>query len=569
MAAMLEDAPSKTPDASRADADESVVEMRELLERMQGELQFEKTRNAALNFEIARLKRWRFGSSSESLDSTTQAVLFDAILADTQAEDNAAREAAKPTPRAPSKKGQAVRQALPANLPRVDHHHELEQTHCACGEAFKRIGEEVSEQLDCVPTQFFVLRHIRGKYACACCQTIYAVPMPAQMIDKGIPAPGLLAHVAVAKHDDHLPLYRLSEICARSGVHLPRSSMAQWLGICGVRLEPLVALLKEFVLGQDVIHCDETPVSLLAPGKGKTKKAYVWVYRTTNFIQQRAVYYNFCNSRSGEHPRRVLAGFSATLVSDDYSGYHALHRSGVTAALCWAHARRKLFEAYEHTGSEIAGQAVALIAKLYEIEREVRELAPDERRMRRQQDSRPIVEALHAWLVAKRQALAKSGRDRQGHRLRVEQLGGADPLPRRRPCAHRQQRGRERDAPTRSRPQELVICWFAGGGRTRRQYPEPDRIGQAQRPRSLGLPQGRVRAATHAEEPRPRATAAAQLARARGHRLHHSDARHRAGRQRRVTPQHGAFAGARVSIAERLRSAYTASDVRLPETLAG
>jgi hypothetical protein len=128
--------------------------------------------------------------------------------------------------------------------------------------------------------------------------------------------------------------------------------MAQWLGICGVRLEPLVALLKEFVLGQDVIHCDETPVSLLAPGKGKTKKAYVWVYRTTNFIQQRAVYYNFCNSRSGEHPRRVLAGFSATLVSDDYSGYHALHRSGVTAALCWAHARRKLFEAYEHTGSE-------------------------------------------------------------------------------------------------------------------------------------------------------------------------------------------------------------------------
>ena len=408
MAAMLEDAPSTTPDALRADAAESVVEMRELLERMQGELQFEKTRNAALNFEIARLKRWRFGSSSESLDSTTQAVLFDAILADTQAEDNAAREAAKPTHRAPSKKGQAVRQALPANLPRIDHHHELEQTHCACGEAFKRIGEEVSEQLDCVPTQFFVLRHIRGKYACACCQTIHAVPMPAQMIDKGIPAPGLLAHVAVAKHDDHLPLYRLSEICARSGVHLPRSSMAQWLGICGVRLEPLVALLKEFVLGQDVIHCDETPVSLLAPGKGKTKKAYVWVYRTTNFIQQRAVYYNFCNSRSGEHPRRVLAGFSATLVSDDYSGYHALHRSGVTAALCWAHARRKLFEAYEHTGSEIAGQAVALIAKLYEIEREARELAPDERKLRRQQDSRPIVEALHAWLVAKRQALAKS-----------------------------------------------------------------------------------------------------------------------------------------------------------------
>jgi len=408
MAAMLEDAPSTTPDASRADADESVVEMRELLERMQGELQFEKTRNAALNFEIARLKRWRFGSSSESLDATTQAVLFDAILADTLAEDNAAREAAKPAPRAPAKKGQAVRQALPANLPRIDRRYEPEQTQCACGEAFKRIGEEVSEQLDCVPAQFFVLRHIRGKYACACCQTLHGVPMPAQMIDKGIPAPGLLAQVAVAKHDDHLPLYRQTEVYARSGVHIPRSSMAQWLGTCGVRVLPLVALLKEFVLGHDVIHVDETPVSLLAPGKGKTKKAYVWVYRTTNFVAQRAVFYDFCKDRSGEHPRRVLADFGATLVTDDYSGYHALHRNGVTAALCWAHARRKLFEAHAHTGSEIAGQAVALIAKLYEIEREARDLAPEERRLRRQQDSRPIVEALHAWLVAKRQALAKS-----------------------------------------------------------------------------------------------------------------------------------------------------------------
>ena len=413
MAAMLEDTRPPSPDASPADAGESVLVSRELFERMQAELQFEKTRNAALNFEVARLKRWRFGSSSESLEATTQAALFDtslfdAILADSLLEDIAARQAAKPAPPAPSKKRQAVRQALPANLPRIDHHYELEQTHCECGEAFKRIGEEVSEQLDCVPAQFFVLRHIRGKYACACCQTIQAVPMPAQMIDKGIPAPGLLAQVAVAKHDDHLPLYRQTEIYTRSGVHIPRSSMAQWLGICGVRLEPLVALLKEFVLGHGVIHVDETPVSLLAPGKGKTKKAYVWVYRTTNFVSQRAVFYDFCKDRSGEHPRRVLADFSATLVTDDYSGYHALHRNGVTAALCWAHARRKLFEAHEHTGSEIAAKAVALIAKLYEIERELRVSAPQERRLRRQQDSRPIVQALHTWLVAKRQALAKA-----------------------------------------------------------------------------------------------------------------------------------------------------------------
>jgi len=138
-------------------------------------------------------------------------------VADTAIEDLAAKEAINPPPAAPSAKRQAVRQLLPASLPRIDRHHEIEQTHCACGRALERIGQEVSEQLDCVPAQFFVLRHIRGKYACACCQTIQAAPMPAQVIDKGIPAPGLLAQVVVAKHDDHLPLYRQSEIYARSG----------------------------------------------------------------------------------------------------------------------------------------------------------------------------------------------------------------------------------------------------------------------------------------------------------------------------------------------------------------
>ena len=380
--------------------------LRDLIERQQGELKFKQARIEALNFEIARLKRWRFGSSSESLQASTQAVLFDQILADTQLEDRAAQEDQKPPAAPPRAKGQAVRQALPENLPRIDHHHEIEQTHCDCGEPFKRIGQEVSEQLDCVPAQFFVQRHIRGKYACACCQTIQATPMPAQMIDKGIPAPGLLAQVVVAKHDDHLPLYRQEEIYARSGVHIPRSSMAQWIGICGVRLTPLADALKDFILSHGVIHADETPVSLLAPGRGKTKKAFVWVYRTTNFVAQRAVLFDFAASRAGEHPRRVLQGFGGTLVTDDYSGYHALHAQGVTAALCMAHARRKLFEAHELNGSQIAGQAVALIAKLYEVEREAREL--EARLLLRQQRSRPIADALHTWLTEQRQKLAKA-----------------------------------------------------------------------------------------------------------------------------------------------------------------
>ncbi len=411
------DACSTPPDAlhDTPSAADSTHELRALIERMHSELKFKQTKIEALNFEIARLKRWRFGNSSESLDSTTQTVLFDAIVADTVLEDRAAQDELKAPPAAPATpraKGQAVRQALPASLPRIDRHHEIDVAHCACGQAFKRIGQEVSEQLDCVPAQFFVLRHIRGKYACACCQTIQAAPMPAQIIDKGIPAPGLLAQVVVAKHDDHLPLYRQTEIYARSGVHIARSSMAQWIGICGVRLTPLADALRDFIVGQAVVHADETPIKLLAPGKGKTSRAYVWVYRTTNFVavqgKGRAVVYDFSTSRGGHNARRVLQGFGGTLVSDDFSGYHALQAQGVTAALCMAHARRKLFEAHQFNGSEIAAHAVALIGKLYEVERDARELQPEARRLLRQQHAKPVAEALHAWLIEQRPKLAKA-----------------------------------------------------------------------------------------------------------------------------------------------------------------
>jgi transposase len=411
---MLDATPAPALDTAveGASTGDLVLVLRDQIERMQAELKFSQTKIEALNFEVARLKRWRFGSSAESLEATTQAVLFDAIVADTAQEDDAAKaEGGKPAA-APRTKRQAVRQALPASLPRVERHHDIGTAHCACGQALQRIGEEVSEQLDCVPAQFFVLRHIRGKYACACCQTIQAAPMPAQMIDKGIPAAGLLAQVAIAKVDDHLPLYRQTEIYARCGVHIPRSSMAQWLGICGVRLQPLAAALKDFILGQAVLHADETPVALLAPGRGKTKKAYVWVYRTTNFVgaqgRGRAVLYDFTASRAGEHPQRVLAGFKGTLVSDDFSGYHGLHRRGIIAAFCMAHARRKLFEAFELNGSQIAGQAVELIAKLYEIEREIKDASNDDRLLARQQRSKPVADALHAWLTAQRQLLAKA-----------------------------------------------------------------------------------------------------------------------------------------------------------------
>jgi transposase len=377
------------------------------LKSTQSDLKSARTKIDALNLEIARLKRWRFGSSSESLD--TQIPLFDAIITDTAIEDASAREQlaedrkTRPSPRRP------VRQALPEALPRLEHHYELTDTACSCGQPLVRIGQDVSEQLDCVPARFFVHRHIRGKWACRGCQRISAAPLPAQIIDKGLPAPGLMAQVAVAKIDDHLPFYRQEEVYARSGVHIARSSMAQWQGIAGVRLKPLADALREFILGHDVIQADETHVALLAPGKGKTHRAYMWVYRTTDYVAQRAVWFDFCHGRGGEHPRRVLKNYRGTLVTDDYGGYNAIHsRQDITEAGCMAHARRKLFEVYQLNASEIARHAVALIAKLYKIEAEVKALGAQDRWRIRQEQARPIAEELHRWLFEQRQKLAKS-----------------------------------------------------------------------------------------------------------------------------------------------------------------
>src|SRR5574337_75265 len=340
MRPMLED-----PRIAASPNSDTVTISREDFERLRSQLKFAQTKIAALNFEVARLKRWRFGQSSESLDA--QAPLFEAIVADTAIEEQAAREQTHP-PKDRTSARRAVRQALPATLARIEHRHELDDPNCACGQPLLRIDEDVSEQLDCVPAQIY----------------------------------------------------------ARSGVHLARSSMAQWVGICGVRLAPLADALREFILGHRVVHADETPVRLLAPGKGKTHRAYVWVYRTTDFVAQRAVWFDFCTGRGGEHPTRVLKAWRGTLVTDDYAGYNAIHARGdIVEAGCMAHARRKLFEAHELNASPIAGHAVALIGKLYEIEAEIKALDPEDRWRIRQQRAKPVAEQLHQWLADQRHKL--------------------------------------------------------------------------------------------------------------------------------------------------------------------
>jgi transposase len=414
-------------------ADQALLYARQVIESLGKKLQFEQTKNAALSFELARLKQWRFGSSSESMDAA-QSQLFEAkdlvqFAAESKAEDNAADLVRLPLAARP--KGQAKRQALPSGLERIEHHYEISPAVCPQGHSLTRIGQEISEQLDCVPAQFFVHRHIRGKYCCAACQTITAASMPAQIIDKGIPAPGLLAQVIIAKHDDHLPLFRQEEIYRRSGAFIARSSMASWIGQCGVQLEPLAQALRQYVLGCGVLHGDETPIKLLNPGAGKTHQAYAWVWRTSDLETRsatpsassamggatdsvheshgRAVIYDFCLSRAGEHARKMLQDYAGVLVTDDYAGYKALYAAGkVTEAGCWAHARRKFFEAHKLNRSEIAKEALACIAQLYAIEQEVQTLSAEQRLKIRQERSGPLLEAFKAWLLEQRALLARA-----------------------------------------------------------------------------------------------------------------------------------------------------------------
>jgi transposase len=426
-----------------ADAAHSLLHAQALIAKLQAQIQtqqtqlkYEQTRSAALNLEVARLKQWRFGSSSESMDDS-QASLFDAktlaqIAQEASAEDRAQSQTQElmldADKRAKAAKKTPKRQALPSQLERIEHHYEIEPATCSMGHPLTRIGQEISEQLDCVPAQFFVHRHIRGKYACACCQTVLAASMPAQIIDKGIPAPGLLAQVIVAKHDDHLPLYRQEEIYRRSGAFIARSSMASWMGQCGAQLEPLVQALREHVFAQGVVHADETPLDLLAPGTGKTHQAYAWVYRTSDLgtsdleqrgkeghKAQRAVVFDFCTSRAGSHAKAMLKDFTGTLLVDDYSGYKALFKeqlgqasSKIMEAGCWAHARRKFFEAHKHTQSEIARQALEYIGQLYAIEDKAREQTQQQRWQLRQTLSVPLLERFKAWLMSQRVQLAKA-----------------------------------------------------------------------------------------------------------------------------------------------------------------
>lgn len=296
----------------------------------------------------------------------------------------------------------------PEHLPRIEHRHEPETCTCGqCGGALVKIGEDISEQLDVEPAKFFVHRHIRPQYACRPCQSISAAPVPPAVIDGGMAAPGLIAWVLIGKFLDHLPLYRLEQIAARDGVTLARSTLAEWVGRHGVALQPLVDRLRTLLLQRQVLHADETPLQQLDPGRGKTKRAYLWAYRSNDLDEGPPLaVFDYQGGRSGAHARTFLGDWKGHLVVDDYAGYKALFALGVTEVGCLAHARRKFFELQAANQSPLAAEALRRIAELYAIEARARTLDAAARQLLREQEAVPKLQALHDWLQLTRHSVA-------------------------------------------------------------------------------------------------------------------------------------------------------------------
>jgi transposase len=357
----------------------------------------------ALKLQILKLRRMQFGKRSEKRAFEIEQLELLVENLETAAAERSCeldqKTAKKRAPGVPK-----PRREFGAHLPRETQTIAPHQSCCPdCGSELKHLGEDVSEIIEVEPVRFKVIRHARPKLACASCDTIVQAPAPTRPIERGMAGPGLLAHVVVGKFADHLPLYRQAEMYAREGVELPRTLLAQWVGSVSALLTPLTDALRAHVFAADVVHADDTPLPVLAPGLGKTKTGRLWTYvrdeRPAAGEVAPAVWFAYSPDRKGEHPQRHLADFSGILQADGYAGFSKIYDGGrVLEAACWAHVRRKFVELHELHKSPVAAQALDRIGALYAIEREIRGRRPHERCAVRQERSRPLLDAMKAWL---------------------------------------------------------------------------------------------------------------------------------------------------------------------------
>jgi transposase len=385
-----------------------------------------KVSNQRLEHLVAELKQLVHGKKSEKLTEDERQLAFEDLetaIAEVEAQQDASMPAGTPA-RKPARRN---RGNLPADLPRIEQVIEPETLDCPCGcGAMHRIGEDRTERLDIVPAQVRVIVTVRPKYACRVCTNgVSQAPAPAHLIEGGLPTEGAIAHVLVCKFSDHLPLYRLSQILARSGIDIQRSTLADWVGTAAFHLAPVVDRLSEHLKASGKLFMDETTAPVLDPGRGKTKTGYLWALarddRGWGGEDPPGVVFTYAPNRAGKNAEQILQGFDGTLQLDGYSGYDRLTRPSRTGgapikvAHCWAHARRKLKEIFDQDGSQIAAEGLRQIAEFYRIEAEIRGMGPGQRLSARQTRTAPLVAAFGEWLQTQR--LRISAKSRLGEKL--------------------------------------------------------------------------------------------------------------------------------------------------------
>ena len=368
-----------------------------------------------LKLIIEKYRRMIFGRKSEKLTGQLEQLeLRLEELETAQAAEEAASEAAQPgsTSTVAKRRSRPARKPLPENLPREVVTHLPPHDCCPdCGGVLRQFGEDVSEQLERIPATFKVIRHVRPKFACAACEQVVEAPAPARPIDRGLPGPALLAQVLVSKYGDHLPLYRQSQIYAREGIDLDRSTLAGWVGAASELLAPLVDQIRKHVLAGSKIHADDTPVPVLAPGNGKTKTGRLWTYvrddRPAGLTTAPAVWFTYSEDRKGEHPQLHLKNFKGALQADAYSGFHHLYGDGaIYEVACWAHTRRKFHDIHVAHASPTTTEALARVGALYGIEEEIRGKPAELRCSVRQARAKPLVDELRNWMEKALRALS-------------------------------------------------------------------------------------------------------------------------------------------------------------------
>ncbi|WP_062383038.1 IS66 family transposase [Pseudomonas abietaniphila] len=375
----------------------------ELLKQMLAKMQ---SRMGVLEEQVALLRQRLFGRKSEQTSDPAMPQL--ALFNEAESIADVADEDTEEEVVAPAKR-RGKRKSLPADLPRIEVIHELPEHEltcacgCGCGCRKHAIGEEISEQLEIVPMQIRVIKHVRKVYGCRDCETApVTADKPAQVFKKSMASPSVLAMLLTTKYVDGLPLHRFEKVLDRHGIDIPRQTLARWVIQCGEHFQPLLNLMRESLLASRVIHCDETRVQVLKePGREPSSQSWMWV-QTGGPPDKPVILFDYSTSRAQEVPTRLLDGYRGYVMTDDYAGYNALGaQAGVERLGCWAHARRKFVEAQKVQPKGKTGRAdiaLNLINKLYGIERDLKACGDAERKTGRYEQSLPILAQLKSWI---------------------------------------------------------------------------------------------------------------------------------------------------------------------------